>query len=58
METLFNIRFPWEFTGFGNGWKKAIKIWSCYYWKINMCNVWIDTGFRLIGFEIVRRKWI
>lgn len=36
---------------------RAVFIWLFYYWRNNMCDVWIDYGIRILGVEITYRKW-
>lgn len=37
---------------------RAVRIWMIYFWKSNMCNIWIDYGIRIFGIEFCVRKWI
>lgn len=37
---------------------KAIFIWLFYFWKSNMCDVWISYGVRICGVEISYKKYL
>jgi TctA family transporter len=56
MEFKINFRIPSEFIGLGNRAIKAFLIWGFYCWKNNMCDIWIDYGFRILGIEFNVRK--
>ena len=50
-------RKPNEFKGLGNNHLKAITIWMWYSWNNNMCDVWQDIGFRILGVEFNLSLW-
>ena len=50
-------RLPDEFKGLGNNYLKAITIWAFHYWKSNMCDIWQNIGFRILGLEFNLCIW-
>jgi len=57
-EVKINYRFPWEFYGYGNNVIKAIAIWLFYSWNSNMCDIYQEQGIRILGIEVVGKKYL
>ncbi len=55
IEYRFSYRLPWEFVFCARKLRRALCIWFYYEWIDTMRDLWTDKGYRLLGFEFMKR---